>query len=173
MKPSRKRNKFKKHTARYGRRKHQPSYRVANRKDLVPRRFRYDEIEGFHFSSGVDADKTEQDNNIIQARPSRALPTWWVHFWSGLVRDPTSKHHRALRQAVWLYLYLLIAANRKTGTSMRRISTIAAETGFNRRSIHRWLKTLRKKGYIHTRSNGRALQISITKWRPISRKGKS
>lgn len=94
---------------------------------------------------------------------------WWIHLWNGLVIDREAKHHRLIRHAIWLYIYLLLIANRQTGISYRRISTISAETGFNRRSIQRWLNILREKGYIETHSTGRALQISITKWQPISR----
>lgn len=98
--------------------------------------------------------------------------TWWVHLWSGLVRDPTGKHQKAMKQAVWLYLYLLVGANWKTGLLFRRIATMAKETSSNARTVQRWLGTLRRKGYIKTIANGRALKILITKWRPISRKGR-
>jgi hypothetical protein len=102
--------------------------------------------------------------------PDKTTGTWWIHLWGGLVRDPTGKHHRAIKQAVWLYLYLLQGANWKTGLLFRRIATIAAEMGLNPRTIERWLRTLRKRGYIRTVSNGRTLNISITKWRPVSGK---
>ncbi|MEJ7860908.1 MAG: helix-turn-helix domain-containing protein [Pyrinomonadaceae bacterium] len=77
-----------------------------------------------------------------------------------------------MKQAIWLYLYLLTVANRKNGQLFRRLKTIAAETSFHPRSIERWLKCLREKGYIETYSTGRFLQISITKWKPISKKDK-
>jgi Helix-turn-helix domain len=99
-----------------------------------------------------------------------AQKSWWIHVWCGLVVDKTSKHQKAIRQAIWLYLYLLLASNWKTGILYRRISTITSETGFNRRSVHRWISILREKGYIETRSTGRALQISISKWKPITRR---
>jgi hypothetical protein len=102
--------------------------------------------------------------------PVKTFTNWWVHLWSGLVRDGTGKHYRSLKSALWLYLYLLVAANWRTGSLFRRIATISAETGFSSRTIQRWLKTLRKAGYIVSRSSGRALRISITKWRPISRR---
>lgn len=95
---------------------------------------------------------------------------WWIHLWSGLVLDEEAKHQKQMKQAVWLYLYFLLVANRKNGILYRRLSTVASETGFNRRSIHRWLKLLREKGYIESRSTGRALHISITKWKPIVRR---
>ena len=108
----------------------------------------------------------------IQDKPQNMTNGWWVHLWNGLVRDPAGKHHNRIRQAIWLYLYLLGAANWKTGILFRRIATIAAETGFTTRSITRWLGRLRKHGYVETTSTGRALTISIKKWRPISHKRK-
>lgn len=100
----------------------------------------------------------------------KGFKTWWTHVWSGLVRDPSGKHHKAIGAAIWLYLYFLVCANWKTGKFFRKTDTIVAETGFSRRSIQRWLKILREAKYIETRTNGRVLDVLITKWRPISRK---
>lgn len=111
-----------------------------------------------------------QDPPDLSFKSTRTFRSWWTHIWSGLVRDPTGKHYRAIKKAIWLYLYFLVVANWRDGTLFRRVEKIAAETGFGRRSISRWLRTLRDKGYITTRSTGRRLDISITKWRPISRK---
>lgn len=108
-------------------------------------------------------------STVQNAPEPNAFPDWWIHLWSGLVRDPTSKHYRLIRRAIWLYLYLLIVANRRNGTLFRRVGTIEAETGFNIRSIHRWLRELRSNGYITSSSSGRSLTITITKWRPLSR----
>lgn len=104
------------------------------------------------------------DNN---QKPSK---NWWIHVWQGLAADKQAKHQKAMRQAVWLYLYLLAAANWKTGIVHRRLSTIISDTGFHQRSVSRWLKLLREKGYIETSPIGRALHVSITKWKPITRK---
>ncbi len=67
--------------------------------------------------------------------------------------------------AVWLYLYLLVSANRTDGVVLRRQETIALQTGFSERSVARWLQELRDKGYITSTSTGRSLRIQITKWR--------
>jgi hypothetical protein len=114
--------------------------------------------------------RRSSNNPGSRQKSVKTFTNWWVHLWSGLVRDRTGKHYRSLKSALWLYLYLLVAANWRTGSLFRRITTISAETGLNTRTIQRWLKTLRKAGYIVSRSSGRALQISITKWRPISRR---
>lgn len=101
------------------------------------------------------------------AVPARSFPSWWIHLWAGLVRDPTAKHHRTMGNAIWLYLYLLISANRNDGVVLRRLETISEQTGFSQRTVARWLQELREKGYITSTSNGRSLRILITKWRPI------
>jgi DNA-binding transcriptional ArsR family regulator len=94
---------------------------------------------------------------------------WWTPVWRGLVVEPTAKHYKAMGSAVWLYLYLLVFANRSTGKLFRRISTIAADIGLSTRTISRWLSILKAGKYIEVRQTGRSLQISITKWKPINK----
>lgn len=174
MKSSRKQGSYKRRSKRHNRKR--PSR--SNRKMFRTDRSQSSKKAG-QSRLPVDDDDTDKIPVASAKLPhqtklsEKVLTVWWVHLWSGLVREPTGKHHKALKQAIWLYLYLLVAANWKHGTSFRRVPTIAAETGFNIRSIHRWLKILRKKGYITTTSNGRYLNFAVTKWRPISRKGKS
>lgn len=107
------------------------------------------------------------------AVPARSFHSWWIHLWSGLVRDPTAKHHRTMGNAIWLYLYLLISANRNDGIVLRRLETISEQTGYNQRTVARWLQELREKGYITSTSNGRSLRILITKWRSIKGSSKA
>ena len=102
------------------------------------------------------------------AASARSPQSWWIHLYSGLVRDPEAKHQKRMGNAIWLYLYLLISANRFDGTVLRRMETIAQQTGFGERTVARWLHDLRANGYIESTSNGRSLRILITKWRPIA-----
>lgn len=101
------------------------------------------------------------------AVPARSFPTWWIHLWAGLVRDPTAKHYKSMGNAIWLYLFLLISANRSNGVVLRRLETISEQTGYAERTVARWMQELREKGYLTSTSNGRSLRIVITKWRPI------
>lgn len=147
-----KRNKLKLHTSHSeSKQSRQPNFVIGRNADFQAKPF-----------------SSKTGNHKSDGREEKIPRNWWIHLWQGLVVDKTAKHHKAMRQAVWLYLYFLVTANWKTGVLYRRISTITSETGFNRRSIERWLKLLREKGYIKTYSTGRALQISITKWKPIS-----
>lgn len=97
--------------------------------------------------------------------------SWWAAVWRGLVADPEAKHYRSIRSALWLYIYLIVHANRKTGELNRRYETIARETGINKRTIRHWLAMLRREGYVKVDRLGRApaITIRIQRWKPITR----
>lgn len=92
---------------------------------------------------------------------------WWGPIWRGLAVEETAKHYKAMGKAVWLYIYLIVHANRKTGTLFRLIPSIARDMGIPVRTIRAWVSILRKHGYIITESNGRGLTITVLKWRPL------
>lgn len=101
----------------------------------------------------------------LPAVPADKPQIWWIHLWAGLARDPTGKHYKSMGNAVWLYLYLLVSADRVTGIVLRKTETISQQTGLSERSVGRYLQELRDKGYIISTFNGRSLTIQITKWR--------
>ncbi|HYE74865.1 MAG TPA: hypothetical protein VEF04_16110 [Blastocatellia bacterium] len=92
---------------------------------------------------------------------------WWAPFWRGLFVDPSGKHYEQMKSAIWLYGYLIVHADRKKGTLYRRLPTIAFDMGVKVRTIRYWLSVLRKGGYVRTALTGRAIQITIEKWKPI------
>lgn len=92
---------------------------------------------------------------------------WWGPVWRGLTVEPTAKHYQAMGKAVWLFIYLIVHANRKTGITFRRLSMIAEEMGLPLRTIQFWLAKLRKAGYVTTTRNGRAITVAILKWKPL------
>jgi hypothetical protein len=98
---------------------------------------------------------------------------WWAPVWKGLVMDVEAKHYRMMKNAVWLYLYLLLNANRKTGTLMRKIGTVSKDMGVTRDTVLRWLKVLRSGGYIETVNTGRSLTIQVTRWKALAGVGKT
>ncbi len=112
----------------------------------------------------------EQIRSAIANKPQKFFKpsqNWWGYIWQGLLYEETAKHYKAMGRAVWLYLYLIVYADRKTGILYRKTATIARDMGIHARTIQYWLTRLRKGGYILTSSTGRALMITITKWRPI------
>lgn len=101
------------------------------------------------------------------------LRRWWGPVWRGLTVEPTAKHYRAMGKAVWLYLYLIVHANRKTGVLFRLMPAVALDMGLPVRTIRDWLTRLRKTGYVHTKSNGRGLTIAVLKWKPVGKSQKA
>lgn len=102
-------------------------------------------------------------------RNSTEKKEWWAPVWKGLVMDPDAAHFRKMGNALWLYFYFIVNANRSTGLLLRKVRTICSDTGIPRRTIERWLLTLRKEGYIHTSTTGRFLTIGISKWKPLGK----
>ena len=110
-----------------------------------------------------------------QDKPSIAIPQtphsskhWWAPLWRGLVVDPTAKHQWAMRSALWIYLYLLVHADRRTGVLKRKLRTIADDMGIKRSVVQYGMSKLRRGGYLATRNSGRSLEITIAKWKPLS-----
>jgi len=95
--------------------------------------------------------------------------TWWGPVWRGLVVDGEAHHYRRIKCALWLLVYLIIHANRKTGELSRKYQTIADDMGIKARTIRRWLLILRQNKYVQVESTGRSLVIHIVKWRSISK----
>ena len=102
----------------------------------------------------------------MTTRSPHQAKTWWGPVWRGLVVDEQGKHYR-IGQAIWLFLYLIIHADRKIGTLIRRYSTIATDMKRPERTIRRWMLTLRRYGYVEVRRTGRAQVIHISKWRSL------
>ncbi len=119
------------------------------------------EMEHIH-----DVFKNKTQHYKSQYSPSYSA-NWWGHIWKGLLAEHTAKHYKAMGRAVWLYLYLIVHANRTTGILFRKTITIAVDMGIPIRTIQHWLNLLRKHNYVLTQSTGRSLIITITKWRPI------
>ena len=95
------------------------------------------------------------------------MPNWWAPIWTGLVMDREAKHYRAMGNALWLYLYFILNAERKRGFLVRKIKTIESDTGIKQRTIRLWIKILKDKGYIRTQSTGRSLFIQIKLWKSL------
>lgn len=96
---------------------------------------------------------------------ARRTSQWWTPVWRGLSADPESKHRIAMGPSVWLFLYLLCYANRRTGIARRRVDQIQKDTGYPVRSIQRHLKRLVQMNYITYYRSQHYLHISIKKWK--------
>jgi hypothetical protein len=81
-----------------------------------------------------------------------------------------ARHYARMGSAVWLYGWLVLRQTHQSGSvgwvlggSPVRYSEIEEETGFNRRTLERWLSTLRREGYIETTTAQGGVSIRITK----------
>ena len=92
---------------------------------------------------------------------------WWAPVWKGLVADESGKHLHRMRQSVWLFLYLVAYADRRSGALNHRIATIAKKTGASERSVRRWMNNLKKNGYISIAHTGRGHSIRILRWKTL------
>ena len=93
--------------------------------------------------------------------------SWWAPIWRGLVVEGTAKHYRAMRSSIWLYFYLIVHADRRSGVLFRRIDTIAQDMGVNPATVRRWMSKLASRGYISRRRTGRSLSITIERWKRL------
>jgi DNA-binding transcriptional ArsR family regulator len=100
---------------------------------------------------------------------SASTKSWWAPLWRGLVADSTAKHYRSMKSAVWLFLYFVMHADRKTGRLIRRYDTIVRETGFAKRTIRHWLAILKRHGYVAVERSGNSLAIviQVQNWKPL------
>jgi len=81
-----------------------------------------------------------------------------------------SRHYERMGAAVWLYGWLVLRQTHQQGSvgwvlggapvSYREIEE---ETGFNPRTLERWMQVLRRGGYIQTEAAPGGVIISITK----------
>ena len=95
--------------------------------------------------------------------------SWWGPIWRGLVVDPSARHYRQIRTALWLFVYLILHADRKTGRLHRRYDTISRDTGIPKRTLRRWLTGLEKAGYVEVDrgSQSPAFSMRIRSWKAL------
>lgn len=93
--------------------------------------------------------------------------TWWAPVWRGLVVDPEAKHYRRMGIAIWLYLYLVMHADRATGRLPLKLDTVAKQTAIPRRTLERWLSCLREDDYVRVERTGHRISGIILRWKSI------
>ncbi|HXQ25606.1 MAG TPA: hypothetical protein VN822_04285 [Candidatus Acidoferrales bacterium] len=80
------------------------------------------------------------------------------------------RHYGRMGAAIWLYAWLLLRQTHQRGTTGWVLGgapvsyrEIEEETGFNRRTLERWMRTLRLEGYIETDSAPEGVVVRIMK----------
>jgi hypothetical protein len=81
-----------------------------------------------------------------------------------------ARHYERMGAAVWLYAWLVLRQTHQSGSigwvlggAPFSYNEIEKETGFNRRTLERWMRTLRRHGYIETVPAMGGLIVRITK----------
>jgi hypothetical protein len=79
-------------------------------------------------------------------------------------------HYERMGQAVWLYGWLVLRQTRQEGTMglvlggrAIRYREIEEETGFSARTLERWMRVLRRGGYVVTAATPAGVVVRITK----------
>jgi len=84
-----------------------------------------------------------------------------------IVADMQGKHYRRLKNALWIYLYLVIYANPKNGKLTSTVTKIAISTGHQEETINSWLGNLKKWHYISIEKHGEELQFKVSQWKKM------
>lgn len=77
------------------------------------------------------------------------------------------RNYQRMRQTIWLYLYLVLQLNPKTGRLVTEVSTISQDMGIREETIRSWLGHLKKQGYVSAKRQGDYWLIRVTGLRPI------
>jgi hypothetical protein len=81
-----------------------------------------------------------------------------------------ARHYDRMGSAIWLYGWLVLRQTHQTGSTGWVLGgapisykEIEEETGFNARTLERWMRTLRRGGYVETEAAMGGLIVRITK----------
>jgi hypothetical protein len=86
-----------------------------------------------------------------------------------------AQHYERMGAAVWLYGWLILRQTRQEGTlgfvlggKPVTYREIEEETGFGRKTLERWMRVLRRNGYIETRAVASGIIVKVTKAKKFS-----
>ena len=90
-----------------------------------------------------------------------------------------ARHYERMGAAIWLYAWLILRQTHQRGStgwvlggSPISYREIEEETGFNRRTLERWMRILRFHGYIKTDSAPEGVVVRITKAKKFREAGR-
>lgn len=91
-----------------------------------------------------------------------------------------AQHYERMGAALWLYGWLVLRQTHQSGSvgwvlggSPISYREIEEETGFNRRTLERWMNTLRRHGYIETEAAPAGVIVRITKAKKFPQGGRN
>ena len=96
------------------------------------------------------------------------MPDWkWYPQFIGLVKDPDGKHYQKMGMAKWLFDFLCADADRKTGEWIGGLIEITKHTGIPLYTVKRYMRILKKKGYVSARRHTDGMLIKISKYKTL------
>jgi hypothetical protein len=91
-----------------------------------------------------------------------------------------ARHYERMGSALWLYGWLVLRQTHQTGSvgwvlggAPISYHVIEEETGFNPRTLERWMQTLRKHGYVETEAVPSGIRVRITKAKKFPQGGRN
>jgi len=96
----------------------------------------------------------------------------WYPQFTGLIKDPEGKHYKKMGMAKWLFDFFCASANRETGEWVGPLSKIAEQTGIPLWTIKRYMRILKKEGYVDMKRNAKGSIVKIKKYKTIVRQEK-
>ena len=103
------------------------------------------------------------DNHAILARRD-----WWRPIWRSQLFDSGADHREKLGSAIWLYLFLLIHVDYRTGIITRSLGQLATELCAPKKTTRDWLTRLRKMSYVSAKREGTLFHIRVIHFRMVS-----
>lgn len=92
---------------------------------------------------------------------------YWNPIVRGLTHDSDGKHYYRLKHAIWLYLYLLIEANHRTGRVLTTLEKISSDMGLDIQLLITFLGHLKRWNYVSTQKESGQILFKIAKWKSI------
>src|SRR5271154_4601140 len=91
-----------------------------------------------------------------------------------------ARHYEQMGAALWLYGWLVLRQTHQSGSigwvlggAPISYHEIEEETGFNPRTLERWMKTLRKHRYVETEAVPSGIRVRITKAKKFPQGGRN
>lgn len=93
----------------------------------------------------------------------------WYPQFTGLIKDPEGKHYKKMGMAKWLFDFFCAAADREKGEWTGSLSRIAEETGIPLWTVKRYMRALKKGGYVDARRSPGGITVKVKKYKTIVR----
>jgi len=91
----------------------------------------------------------------------------WYPQFTGLIKDPEGKHYNKMGMSIWLFNFFCADADREKGEWSGPLGKVAEQTGIPIWTIKRYMRVLKKGGYIDARRGSNGLVVKIKKYKTL------